>query len=654
VTARLASSCLRLPSVQRTRAPNGRRPALDALVAAVVTVAVAGAALVEGASERAVAAGAGVTAVYAAAGPHRLADTRAADCGCVRVDARTIRVRIAGRFGLPNDLTAAAVTVTATRVGADGFLTAFPSGQTRPETSTLNVWLGRDRANSAIVPIGADGSIDVWASGPADVVVDVTGVFVAAVSATSGRFVPLPPTRIADTRRAGSPITRLAPGGTAHLPLPPGVPPDATALAVNVTSVGAPRAGFFSLHPASVPATTSVLNVDGSGDPAASGVITPVHASGLNVETTAGGDLVVDLTGYFTGPSAPDATDGLFVAVAPTRVVDTRTNPQRLWPGGTREIAMPVAAAVATNVTVDRTDDAGFVTAYPAGTTQPDASTVNATTRNDTVANLALSPTSTRGVAYFSDRGTDLVVDLTGWFTGTPMPAVAPPRPNVRPPSRTLLIGDSTLAAVRWYGTAAPLAAQPYRLDAESCRRLAAPSCRGREGYRPTNAVTAINDAPGWWDVVVIMAGYDDWWIGFPDAFHEVVDAAKAKGARTIVWLTFREGVPYVSPGGDPADEAYVINNAALVTLADDDAFPPVVLADWKSYTAARPSWVEGDGVHLTATGAYGVADYLARTVAHLDGRACPAPWTPGGPTDAPCPDPDVHGPPADVRALYP
>jgi hypothetical protein len=647
-----------LPFVQRTSSSVCRRLVAGAGVLAVL----AGVSVVGGPCDRAAAADAmtmGVadavtTGVYAAAGPHRLADTRVAGCGCARIDARTIRVQVTGRFDLPSAITAAAVTVTATRVGADGFLTAFPSGQARPETSTLNVRSGRDRANSAIVPVGVDGSIDVWASGPTDVVVDVTGVFVAAASATSGRFVPLSPRRIVDTRRAGSPITRLASGATAHVPLPAGVPVDATALALNVTSVGATRPGFFSLHPASVPATTSVLNVDGSGDPVASGVVTPVDAGGLSVDTTAGGHLVVDLTGYFTGPSAPDATDGMFVAVTPTRLVDTRSHPQRLWPGGTREIAMPVAAAVATNVTVDRTDDTGFVTAFPAGTALPEASTVNATTRDDTVANLALTPTSTRGVAYFSDRGTDLAVDLTGWFTGSPVPAVEPPRPNVRPPSRTLLVGDSTLAAVRWYGTTAPLSAMPYHLDAESCRRLAAPSCRGREGFRPTNTVTAIRDAPGWWDTVVIMAGYDDWWVGFPDAFHQVVTAAQAKGARTVVWLTFREGVPYVAPGGASADEAYVINNAALRALADDATYPAVVLADWKSYTAARADWVADDGVHLTVTGAYGVADYIARTIAHLDGHACPAPWTPGGAKDAPCPDPDRHGPPADVRALYP
>jgi hypothetical protein len=47
------------------------------------------------------------------------------------------------------------------------------------------------------------------------------------------------------------------------------------------------------------------------------------------------------------------------------------------------------------------------------------------------------------------------------------------------------------------------------------------------------------------------------------------------------------------------------------------------------------------------------VADYISRTIAHLEGRPCPQPWVDGESVDAPCPDPDVHGPPGDVVSLY-
>ena len=38
-----------------------------------------------------------------------------------------------------------------------GFVTAWPSGENRPTTSNLNFVSGRNVANLAVVPVGADG-----------------------------------------------------------------------------------------------------------------------------------------------------------------------------------------------------------------------------------------------------------------------------------------------------------------------------------------------------------------------------------------------------------------------------------------------------------------------------------------------------------------
>ncbi len=190
-------------------------------------------------------------------------------------------------------------------------------------------------------------------------------------------------------------------------------------------------------------------------------------------------------------------------------------------------------------------------------------------------------------------------------------------------------------------------------LSAESCRRLATASCRGREGYTPSNAVTAINRASGTFDAVVVMAGYDDWWTYFPNSFDYVVAAARAKGARTIVWLTYREGVGYVAPGGISANEAFVRNNQTLRAKLASGLFPDVVLADWNTYTRTTSGWLTGDGIHLTLAGSYGVADYISRWMAHLEHRPCPEPWTLGGPVDSPCPRPDTHPPVGDIMSLY-
>ena len=97
------------------------------------------------------------TGTYDSSGSFRLADTRSANCGCAHVDATTMRVEVAGRFGIADDITAAVVTVTATNITADTFLTAYPAGQAVPNTSIVNPRRNHDVGNSAIVTVGVDG-----------------------------------------------------------------------------------------------------------------------------------------------------------------------------------------------------------------------------------------------------------------------------------------------------------------------------------------------------------------------------------------------------------------------------------------------------------------------------------------------------------------
>jgi hypothetical protein len=219
---------------------------------------------------------------------------------------------------------------------------------------------------------------------------------------------------------------------------------------------------------------------------------------------------------------------------------------------------------------------------------------------------------------------------------------------------RVLLMGDSTLAGVRWYTNARhALGGSNFVLDAESCRRLVGSSCRGREGRRPPNAVDAIGDhAP--FDVLVVMTGYNDWHTDFPNAFDRTVTAARAKGAQRIVWLTYRERSTYANPtGGTSQAEGFAIQNQTIRDKIASGAYPDVVLLDWNAYTADRTDWFTADGVHFTIRGAYGAADYIARAVASLHGEPCPAPWTVGGAVEVPCSSPDLHVDVVDPLAIH-
>jgi len=116
--------------------------------------------------------------------PCRLVDTRQANGpeGGPPLAAGASRVfPVAGACGIPAEATAVSLNVTVVNPQADGFLTLYPDGVSRPLASTLNFRAGQVRANNAILPLGGSpASLAVFygaASGTADVLVDVNGYF---------------------------------------------------------------------------------------------------------------------------------------------------------------------------------------------------------------------------------------------------------------------------------------------------------------------------------------------------------------------------------------------------------------------------------------------------------------------------------------------
>jgi hypothetical protein len=242
-----------------------------------------------------------------------------------------------------------------------------------------------------------------------------------------------------------------------------------------------------------------------------------------------------------------------------------------------------------------------------------------------------------------------VVTETTATTVATTVAATTPVTEPAIP--RVLIVGDSTLLAVEKYVAFDAFRGFDAVYEAASCRTLGVPSCG--DPPRPPNSLETINSSTGVFDDVVIMAGYDEWWTTFPQSFGEVVAAARAKGARRIIWLTYREGVSYRVPDGRGGNEAFVKNNATIRAMVASGAYPDVVVADWAHYTMNVPSWLGVDGIHLNRAGAYGVADYISRVVAHISRRSCPLPREVGGTVEALCPNPDETGPPSDVVALY-
>ena len=368
------------------------------------------------------------TSAYAPVGPVRVADTRTGE-GFTRLSPTTIRIPI-GLSSARLDATAGAVSITL--VGDHGYATAYPSGAALPSTSSVNVTPDAPVvATTTVVRLGVDASIDVATAGAVTaVVVDLLGVFVPADRATAGRFVPVTPQRLIDTRDTAAVASG---GGTVTVPLPAEVATDAIAVAVNITTIAREPAGWATAFAAGAPLPfTSLLHAAGTGRARASATIVPAGPGGISVATTFGTDVVVDLVGWFTGSSAPESADGLYVALdQPVRRIDTRTTGRELYPGRTIEVATtPSAAAVTGTLTVTESSGPGFVSTHAAGIARPLVSTTNTDGAFQTASNFLLSATSARGVAVFASGGTHVVVDETGWFTGPPTDAWMPVATN--------------------------------------------------------------------------------------------------------------------------------------------------------------------------------------------------------------------------------
>ncbi len=84
---------------------------------------------------------------------------------------------MSGRGGVPVGAGAAVLNVTVVDAGAAGFVTVFPCGQAVPNASNLNVAAGQTVPNAVVSKLGVGGTVCVFSSVSAHVLVDVNGSF---------------------------------------------------------------------------------------------------------------------------------------------------------------------------------------------------------------------------------------------------------------------------------------------------------------------------------------------------------------------------------------------------------------------------------------------------------------------------------------------
>jgi hypothetical protein len=355
----------------------------------------------------------------------------------------TITVPIAGTTvhgaSIPaTGVTAVAASFTVTGQSGSGFLTIYPDGADRPDTSAMDFTAGADVTNSAIVPVGPDGKIAIYAYGAsANILVDVTGYFTSTTTATgASTYTPLANSSrvLLTTNGTGVPKAQVPASsalafhiadnnGTTGAPV---TASNVTAVALNIGAIAASGDnGWVAAYPDGItrPAE-SVVSFTG-GQTSATTVIVPVSASNGKIDLYNGSgspiDLVGDLAGYFT----TSATGQYYHSTTPLHVIDTR-NTVAGAVGSNKSLSLGTPAgitadnpALVLNVTTVSPSAGGYLRAYPGSQSPPGTSIVNFGT-GETIAAMALVNTATQNnyvITNVSGGTTDLIVVSLGYFS---------------------------------------------------------------------------------------------------------------------------------------------------------------------------------------------------------------------------------------------
>ncbi len=342
---------------------------------------------------------------------------------------RSMNLTVAGAGGVPTTGVAAVVlNVTVTNTTAASFLTVWPSGQTRPNSSNVNFLANQTRPNLVTVKVGTGGQVSLFnAFGSTDVVADVAGYYGDGSALGGSTFMAVSPTRMLDTRSNGGPVA----GGTSRSLQVTGrfgVPAGATGVVVNVTVTGPTAASFLSVYPAGHGVPNS-SNLNFTTNQTVPNLVTVKLGStgGIGFYNAFGRvQVIADLEGYFT--AADDTTGSRFFPLVNHRILDTRANMGGHYgPIGTHQ-SLPVAiigqggvidggAAVVMNTTITNPTSPSFLTVYPAGQSVPNSSNLNFTA-NQTIANLVTAKVGTGGdVELYNPFGSvNAIVDVVGWY----------------------------------------------------------------------------------------------------------------------------------------------------------------------------------------------------------------------------------------------
>lgn len=191
--------------------------------------------------------------------------------------------------------------------------------------------------------------------------------------------------------------------------------------------------------------------------------------------------------------------------------------------------------------------------------------------------------------------------------------------PRVKP--RVLLVGDSTMAAVRWFQAGRKaLSGASFIIDVESCRSIGGYSCFGREYRAPSTAYEVVQSVKGKLDVVVLMAGTHHNPATVESDLRSFRRIVAKKGAKLVV-LNLRD----LNRSTASIDGFTLIErvNGMIETMFETPRYENTYIANWKAFSRGHDDWFRSDGIHLTVRGTLALGWFISNFVAHVAEVPC-------------------------------
>ncbi len=240
--------------------------------------------------------------------PDRVLDTRdktlRPDGGAGRLPGGSqLIIPIAGTGQVPVGASGLAVNITVVSPTRAGFITAYPCNVSRPRTSIGNFLANDIRATSGLIALDSSGSLCIYSSQTADIIVDVTGWF---GSTTGARLTPLAATRVVDSRNGTGWSGPLAARETRSFdPTLGGTLAVGATAVINVVATEAAGSGFLTFFPCGTPKpATSSLNFKRGTNSTNSAIISSGSDGKICIFASVATHVVIDVMGSLGAPGA--------------------------------------------------------------------------------------------------------------------------------------------------------------------------------------------------------------------------------------------------------------------------------------------------------------------------------------------------------------